>query len=92
MNLFDPELATRGDLVRRLRADGWNGRMAWVPISVISTGLVAARSAIALLQGRMPARFAAWSILRPRRYDARVTARLLDAARLSGQGTAAVQV
>jgi hypothetical protein len=66
--------------------------MAWVPISVISAGLVAARSAIALLQGRMPARFAAWAILRPRRYDARVTARVLDAAHLSGQGTPVVQI
>jgi nucleoside-diphosphate-sugar epimerase len=91
VNLFDPDLATRRDLVRRLRERGWNGRMAWVPISVISAGLVAARSAIALLQGQMPARFAAWSILRPRRYDARVSARVLDAAHLNVEGTPVVQ-
>ena len=91
VNLFDPELATRGALVRRLRARGWTGRMAWVPISLISTGLVAAQSAMSLLQGRMPARLAAWSILRPRRYDARVTAQLLEATRMTSQGAAMLQ-
>lgn len=92
VNLFDPDLATRAALLRRLRAHGWTGRMAWVPISIISAGLVAAQSAFSLMQGRMPPRLAAWSILRPRRYDDRVTARLLDAARTSPHGDPVLQV
>ena len=43
VNLFEPDVTTRGALVRRLRARGWDGRMVWVPISVISLGVVAAR-------------------------------------------------
>ena len=92
VNLFDPELSTRGALVRRLRARGWKGRMAWVPISVISAGLVTAQTALSLLRGRLPARLAAWSILRPRRYDPRVTAQLLDAAHSTPPGVPALQV
>lgn len=83
VNLFDPELATRGALVRRLRAQGWTGRIVWVPISAIAAAVIAASTAIALLQRRRPARLAAWSILRPRRYDARLTTRVLEAARLN---------
>ena len=63
-----------------------------LPISIISAGLVAAQSAFSLMQGRMPPRLAAWSILRPRRYDDRVTARLLDAARTSPHGDPVLQV
>ena len=51
VNLFDPDVATRGDLVRRLRARGWDGRMVWVPISVISAGLVTARTLICASAG-----------------------------------------
>jgi hypothetical protein len=36
---------------------------------------------MALLRGRLPERMAAWSVLRPRRYDARVTAALLETVR-----------
>lgn len=92
VNLFEPDVASRGALVRRLRARGWDGRMAWVPISVISAGLVAAQALISMLQRRMPERLAAWSILRPRRYDPRVTARVLEAARTRATGAPVLQV
>ena len=90
LNLFDPELATRGALVRRLRARGWIGRVVWVPISLISAGLVVAQTAMAFLQGRMPGRLAVWSILRPRRYDARLTTSVLEAARLNAIAASAL--
>jgi nucleoside-diphosphate-sugar epimerase len=79
VNLFDPALTTRGRLVQRLRESGWNGRMVWVPISLISLGVVAARAGMSVVHGRLPARLAVWSVLRPRRYDARVTASLFEA-------------
>jgi len=79
VNLIDPALTTRGALAARLRADGWTGRVAWVPISVLASALTTARAGRALAHGRRPGRFAAWSILRPRRYDARLATALLDA-------------
>ena len=81
VNLFDPAVATRGVLVARLKAHGWTGRILWVPISVVALGLIAARTALALGRGRLPARLAAWSILRPRRYDVRLATAVLEAAR-----------
>ena len=81
VNLFDPDVRTRGACLDALRAHGWTGRTVWVPISVISFAIVAARAAHALLRGQLPQRLAAWSILRPRRYDDRVAAKLLAACR-----------
>jgi nucleoside-diphosphate-sugar epimerase len=81
VNLFDPAVPTRGELVTRLRACGWRGRILWVPISAVALGLMAGRSVVSLLHGRRPARLAAWSILRSRRYDDRMAAALLEAAR-----------
>jgi predicted dehydrogenase/nucleoside-diphosphate-sugar epimerase len=81
VNLFDPDVTTRGAFLRRLRANGWEGRVAWVPISAISFAVVAARAAQDVLRGRMPARLAAWSVLKPRRYDGHVAARVLAACR-----------
>jgi hypothetical protein len=79
VNLFDARVATRGSLAEHLRAEGWDGRVCWVPISVMAVGLTAARAAASLARGRMPARLAAWSILRPRRYDARLATEVLEA-------------
>jgi predicted dehydrogenase/nucleoside-diphosphate-sugar epimerase len=81
VNLFDPALTTRRQLIERLRSQGWNGRFVWVPISVIAVGISAARAAFALADGRLPERCASWSILRPRRYDSRLASVILDATR-----------
>jgi hypothetical protein len=81
VNLFEPDVTTRGAFLRRMRANGWEGRVVWVPISAISFAVVAARAAQDVLRGRMPARLAAWSVLRPRRYDSDVAAKVLAACR-----------
>jgi predicted dehydrogenase/nucleoside-diphosphate-sugar epimerase len=81
VNLFDPEIITRGDFLRRLRRDGWTGRIVWVPITAISSAVVAAGAAQALLRGRLPARLAAWAVLKPRRYDSQLAAKVLEACR-----------
>ena len=53
----------------------------WVPISTISCAIVAARALQSLVHGRLPTRLAAWSILRPRRYDSRMATKVLAACR-----------
>jgi predicted dehydrogenase/nucleoside-diphosphate-sugar epimerase len=79
VNLFDPQVVTRGSFLARLRMQGWDGRVVFVPISLIATGLTTARYVLSLVRGRWPERLAAWSILRPRRYDARRAETLLAA-------------
>ena len=81
VNLFEPDVATRGAFLRQLRSRGWSGRVVWVPISAIAFGITAARTAMSLANRRLPTRLAAWSVLRPRRYDARVAAEVLAACR-----------
>lgn len=81
VNLFDPEVADRRAVIRRLRERGWTGRVVWVPIGAISLALVAARTAMSLARGQRPERLAAWSVLRPRRYDARLAAEVLGGVR-----------
>src|SRR5581483_11420415 len=81
VNLFDPEVKTRGAFVEMLRAGCWRGRIVWVPISTMAVAIVAARSVQSLLVGRWPSRFAAWSILKPRRYDGRLAAQVLASCR-----------
>lgn len=81
VNLFDPALTSRRRLIERLRSHGWTARFVWVPISVISAGISAARVTLALAEGRWPERCASWAILRPRRYDSRLASVMLDAAR-----------
>jgi nucleoside-diphosphate-sugar epimerase len=80
VNLVDPTLTTRGAVVARLREQGWKGRIVWVPISVVSLGLITARTLLSVVHGRLPAKLAVWSILRPRHYDARQAATVLEAA------------
>jgi predicted dehydrogenase/nucleoside-diphosphate-sugar epimerase len=79
VNLFEPAVATRGAYLGRLRARGWSGRIVFVPISLVATGLTTVRILFSLMRGRWPERLAAWSILRPRRYDARLAGKLLTA-------------
>jgi predicted dehydrogenase/nucleoside-diphosphate-sugar epimerase len=81
VNLFEPDVTTRGAFLRRLRERGWTGRVVWVPISAISLAVIAARTAQAVLRGRMPVRLAAWSVLKPRRYDSHIAAKVLSACR-----------
>jgi nucleoside-diphosphate-sugar epimerase len=81
VNLFDPQVTTRGVFVARLRDHGWTGRIVWMPISAIAPAIVTARAMLSMLRGQWPSRFAAWSILRPRRYDDRVTTQVLAACR-----------
>jgi 2-alkyl-3-oxoalkanoate reductase len=80
VNLFDPAVATRGTFIADLWERGWSGQVVWLPISLIAAGLITARTVLALLAGRWPDRLAAWSILRPRRFDGRLAAELLRAA------------
>jgi predicted dehydrogenase/nucleoside-diphosphate-sugar epimerase len=86
VNLLDPAIATRRDFVARLRAGGWTGRMLWVPISVVALGLTAVSAASSLCRGRWPDGLAVWSILRPRRYETRLAAAMLEAAREDARG------
>jgi predicted dehydrogenase/nucleoside-diphosphate-sugar epimerase len=80
VNLFEPALQTRRAVIRRLQEHGWTGRPVWVPITAVSIGLTAARFAASLLKRQWPEKLAVWSVLRPRRYDTRLTARVLNAA------------
>lgn len=80
-HLIDPALTTRRAFVARLRAGGWNGRLIWAPISLVSLGVSTARLFGSIVHGRLPERLAVWSVLRPRRYDLRLSKALLDAAR-----------
>jgi predicted dehydrogenase/nucleoside-diphosphate-sugar epimerase len=81
VNLLDPTITTRGDFAARLRSRGWQGRIAWVPISVLALGLTTARVLLSLGRGRWPERLAAWSVLRPRRYRTGVAASMLGVVR-----------
>jgi hypothetical protein len=60
--------------------------MLWVPISVVALGLKAARAANSLCRGQRPDSLAVWSILKPRRYDTRRAAEVLEAAREDARG------
>ena len=81
VNLIDPIISTRGQLLEQFRAHGWRGRVVWAPISVLAGAAMAARFVMALAQrDRMrPLPLAVWSILRPRRYDAAMASSVLAA-------------
>ena len=81
VNLIDSSITTRGELLERLRACGWQGRIVWVPITVMAGALFVARFGASLCRGRLPASLAVWSILRPRRYNVQLAAKVFDAAR-----------
>ena len=80
VNLFDPAIRTRADLLRRFRERGWRGRMVWVPISFLAGAVTALSYVLSLVRGG-PRPMAFWSILRPRRYDAVVTTAVFSALR-----------
>jgi len=80
VNLMDPAIRTRRQLLERFRAHGWRGRMVWLPISFFALAFTSVRVGLALATLRLPSRMAVWSIFRPRRYDTSLSARVLEAA------------
>jgi len=80
VNLIENGINTRGQLIDSFKKRGWQGRVVWLPISLVA-GLVALmRTTVALAHFHRPQRVAVWSVLRPRRYDASLAARALEAA------------
>jgi nucleoside-diphosphate-sugar epimerase len=83
VNLIDPDIDTRKSLIERMRDDGWRGRGVWVPIPMLAGAMSSARWAIAAFRGQRAERMAVWQILRPRRFDTALSARIIDQARKS---------
>ena len=81
VNLIDPTIRTRGDLLQRFRAQGWRGRMVWTPIGLLAGGVMAAGFVLGLARRERAPSLKVWSILRPRRYDAAVSRNLIAAVR-----------
>ncbi|HEY3219881.1 MAG TPA: Gfo/Idh/MocA family oxidoreductase [Gemmatimonadales bacterium] len=80
VNLLDPAIRTRGQLLRRFRRHGWRGRVLWVPISFLATAVSVLRVVVALARRERAHPLAVWSVLRPRRYDPGVATAVLAAA------------
>ena len=80
VNLLDPTIRTRGQLLRRFREHGWRGSVLWLPISLLAAAVSVMQFVAALARRERARPLAVWSILRPRRYDATVAAKLLTAA------------
>jgi nucleoside-diphosphate-sugar epimerase len=79
INLFDPDLRSRRDLLRSFRATGWRGRFVWVPISALAAAVWILTRSLATLQGRKSSAPAVWAVLRPRRFDPARSASLFRA-------------
>jgi len=62
----------------------------WVPISLLSLGMTAARAIVSLGHGQWPEKLSVWSVLRPRRFDSRLSAVVLDAATSSDADEVAI--
>jgi nucleoside-diphosphate-sugar epimerase/predicted dehydrogenase len=91
LNLLDPHLMTRREILQAFRNWGWKGRVVWLPISVMAAVLVTFRTASALMRFTRPERLAVWSVLKPRRFDASLSARVLSSLRGDQQQTAQVR-
>lgn len=81
LNLMDPALDTRHRLLALFRQRGWKGRFVWVPIRLLATGVSSLTRAIALARRSSAQRMSVWSVLRPRHFDAALSASVLDAVR-----------
>jgi nucleoside-diphosphate-sugar epimerase len=92
VHVFDPALTTRGDLLARLRAHGWRGRVVWIPISLVAVGMQAVRTVLSLGRLRWPTSLAVWSILRPRRYDDVVASEIVRGARREARARARLDI
>jgi predicted dehydrogenase/nucleoside-diphosphate-sugar epimerase len=79
VNLLDPAIRTRGQLLALFRDRGWRGCVVWVPISFLAGVVQAARGAAALVRRDRAGPLDIWSVLRPRRYDPTVAARVFAA-------------
>ena len=80
VNLIDPTIRTRGQLLRRFREHGWHGHVVWTPIALLAGAVMGLRFVLALARRERARPLSVWSILRPRRYDPTVAAALLAAA------------
>src|SRR5262249_27867071 len=89
LNLIDPRLTTRREILRAFQNWGWKGRVVWLPISLMAAALVTLRTASALIRFPLPERLAAWSVLKPRRFDTNLSVRVLTALRENQQQLAA---
>jgi len=89
LNLIDPRLTTRREILRAFQNWGWKGRVVWLPISLMAAALVTLRTASALIRFTLPERLAAWSVLKPRRFDTNLSVRVLTALRENQQQLAA---
>jgi predicted dehydrogenase/nucleoside-diphosphate-sugar epimerase len=79
LNLLDPRLMTRREILRAFQTGGWNGRVLWLPISLMAALVVTLKTAFALLHFTRPQRLAAWSVLKPRRFDPGLSIQVLAA-------------
>jgi nucleoside-diphosphate-sugar epimerase/predicted dehydrogenase len=80
VNLIDPAVRTRGQLLERFRMHGWHGRVVWVPITLLAGAVMAARFMAGIGRRDKTPKLAVWSILRSRRYDSAVSSTVLAAA------------
>jgi nucleoside-diphosphate-sugar epimerase len=87
VNLVDPAIRTRGQLLGSFRDHGWRGAVLWVPISLVAGAAttLGVLAALVLGEGRRP--LSVWAILRPRRYDTAVAATVIHAADLQAAAT-----
>lgn len=80
VNLIDPAIETRAGLLELFRQRGWSGRFVWVPIRLLAGGVTSLSRALALARRSPASQLSIWSVLRPRRFDSSLSARVLSAA------------
>ena len=69
LNLFDPDIETRSDLLGQFKQRGWRGRFLWMPLPIFAALVHSARYALTLPRFKRPTPLALYGVLRPRRYD-----------------------
>jgi hypothetical protein len=84
VNLVDPAIRTRGELVKVFRSHRWRGRVFWFPISVLAAAVRVAGMLTSVTRRERARPLAVWSILQPRHYDLAVATAVLAAADHSG--------